>query len=88
LPGKKEKEFLATSLEEEVAPQFAEEFVKGNLQSQEVLYIRALALLLQKGLTQAERAITFTGRPYSPDSPVKVSGEVGSRCVRTYVLCT
>ena len=59
-----DKSFLADALESMI-PEFVFEWCEGNETSQEVLYLRALAMLLRESLSSVEAAVTFSGPPSS-----------------------
>lgn len=55
--GKKEKDFLSATIEES-AEDFANKWCRGDTSAQEVLYLKAISLLLRKGLAATEKQIS------------------------------
>jgi len=60
--GKAEKDFLAEMIEESL-PAFAKRWLKDDrsMNSQEIVYMKALSLLLKEGISKAEGAVTYRG---------------------------
>lgn len=58
--GKKERLMIAEFIENHRSD-FAQHWANGDMNSQEVLYLRVLELLLKENLSAAEAAITFVG---------------------------
>lgn len=58
--GNREKDYLASAIENHLKP-FAKEWLRGDMNAQEIVYMKAMSLLLKEGITAAGEAVTFRG---------------------------
>ncbi len=77
--SKKDRTSIANYIDNVYLSQFANNWMKGNMKSQEILYLKALVILLKDNLAAAEAAIAFNSdtilnepssfKPYQSRSP-------------------
>jgi len=58
--GSAEKNLIAATIDAYCKP-YAKEWLKGDMNAQEIVYMKALSLLLREGISKAEAAVTYRG---------------------------